>query len=202
MIQAASEDGQVGRNDRYSEFRAMLPGEQFVGAGLGRRKQNAGRGIWRVLQTFICSVNANQRLGFVIIRSQIFVIDRPVDSRAIPAAGFEIVRAHSQGDAPPVIGAATEHTRTPPHEVFVLVAAVVPFAVVFGERPDPVRLFGHFPPTINRGVEKPERLVGSGERAQWRLVRCMEHRSLPDGVIIPTCFEHKDFGAFHRQNIC
>jgi hypothetical protein len=100
-----------------------------------------------------------------------------------------------------VIRAATEHAGAPPHEVLVLVAAIVPLAVVLREGAHAIRLVGDFPAAIGGGVIEPERLIGSADAAQRGLPGELEHRGFLDRVIIPTRFEEKDFRASQGEDV-
>src|SRR5882757_6069783 len=133
------------RNDRNAELLAMLFGQQLVAPRFGRRLKNVRRGIRRVLQSFIGPKHPDQRLSPVIIRSHIFIIDRPVNAPSIPGLWLEIIRPHAKSYAPPMVRPAPKHPRPPPSE--------------FRPRRGRIWLARHSPAAIHRRVKKTERLV-------------------------------------------
>src|SRR5689334_16921311 len=88
----------------------MLDG-LFVAARCGWRLKFPIRSVLEPLRR---AENSDQLLGFVVVRSKIFVRDGPVEPFSVPAIGLEIVRPHAQRNAAVVIGATAQHSGAPP----------------------------------------------------------------------------------------
>ena len=119
-----------------------------------RRRQQASRGeeFGVFSKPVVAAVHADQKLDLVVVRRDILIPDGPVDAQAVPGLRLEVVGAVAQGHAPPVIGAAAQHPRSPPIE-----APRIVFARAH------IGLPGHAPTTVHRGIVEAEWLVrGTG----------------------------------------
>src|SRR5262245_30798175 len=95
VIERLGQNRQMRWDDWDVEFSRALFYEQLVSAWFRWRKKNSFRRIRRVFQTFIAAVDADERLNFVVIWREIFVVVGPVNSEAVTAARFEIIRPHA-----------------------------------------------------------------------------------------------------------
>ena len=202
MVKLAREHRPVHRDHRDPQRLAALLGQQLAGAESRRWQQHTGRRVRRVLQALIAAEHSDQHLDLVVIGRNVLVVDRPVEAEAIALARLEVVRPHAQRDASPVVGPAAEHARSPPHPVAVPVATLVPLAVVFGVVAGHVRLARHPPTTVDRGIVKPERLVGGRPSDQRRVGVGLKHWRLPDRVVIAAGLQHHDLRPRQRQGVC
>jgi len=148
VILLPTQHGAMNRNHGQPKFPGAGPGQLFTGAH-GRRWLETALGRVRcVLEVVVVAVNADQHLNLVIVRSDVRVIQRPVEAEPVTAAGLEIVLAVAERNPSPVIRATAKHARAPPPEF--------PRGIL---RRTGVRLTGNLPATINRGVVKAERFV-------------------------------------------
>ena len=203
MILLLAQNRDVRRNHWNTDFCATFFGEQFIRARFRRRQQNSGRGIRRVFQTFVAAEHADQPLYFVVIGCEIFVIKRPVNTQSVAAARLEIILAHAERKTSPVIRAATQHARTPPHEI-------LPRADIRGAGLHPrvgagpfcyVRLTRHAPTAANRRIKKSKRFIRRGRTAQRCVMIRAEHRCFGNRIVAPTRFEHQHLHAGRREHI-
>ncbi len=158
---------------RDAERRHVLFAVEFRGAEGRRRLEHAVRGTRRVLEAVVVAVDADEHLDLVVVRRDLLVGERPVETEAVAALRLEIVRAVAQRDAAPVVGAAAEHARAPPFELFGRVVRGVG-----------VRLARHLPATVDGRVMKTERLVRRTRAAQGRLAVGLEHRRFLHRIVI------------------
>ena len=86
--------------------RAFLD-QVFVAAEGRRGLEDAVR---QVRQTFACASNADEAFYAVVIGRDILVVDRPIVSRAIETAGFEVVRRKTERLASPNVGSPSDET--------------------------------------------------------------------------------------------
>ena len=190
VVELFRKHGAMRRDDGNSELLRVLADQQLAGARLRRRQQHAGRGVRRVLHAVVVAVHADQHFDFVVVRRNVFVVDRPVDPEPVARVRLEIVRTVAQRDAAPVVGAAAEHARAPPPEALVLVFR--------GVR---IRLARDLPAALDGGIVEAEFLVGRRRAAQRRLVGRVEHRRLGLGHVVAARFEHQDLRAVHRERV-
>src|SRR5258706_16281524 len=99
---------------RYAQALRALRDQEVTDQRLGWRQEATRRRIGRVFQTLAGTVNTDQQLDPVVIRSEILIADGPIEAEPVPAIRLEIVGPVAEGNAPPVIGAATEHSGPPP----------------------------------------------------------------------------------------
>ena len=171
-------DRQVRRDDRDAQRIARLLGQEFGCARFGRRHQHAGVGAGRVLEVIVAAVDADEHLRLLVVRLEILVGDRPVGAEAVARLRLEVVLAHAERDASPVVRASAEHAGTPPEEV----------AAGCGR----IGLARYLPPTVDRGVVEAERLLLVARAAQRGFAREVEHRGLALGVVVASGFEDRD----------
>ena len=185
-----AEHGAVNRDDGQAEFLGVFLREEFAGAGLRRREQTAVGRVGRVFETVVGAVNADEHLDLVVVGRDIVVADRPVEPETVARVGFEIVGPVTQGDAAPVVGAAAEHPRAPPPELAGRIA-----------RRAGVRLAGHLPTAVDRGVVETKRLVRCARAPERRLGGRLKHRGLFDRIVISPGLEHEHLHALHRERV-
>src|SRR5947208_12573799 len=183
-VQRTRQDGETGRDAGNAELLAGLLDHQLVAAGLGRRQELA---VGRVLNPLVRAEHADQLFGLVVVRRQVVVSDRPVETLAVAAVRLEVVRTHAQRDASPVVGAPAEHARPPPHP---LVA-----------RRRRVRLATHLPAAVHGGVKITERLVSAPGPAVRRLVVPLHHLGLFGRVVPAPGLEHQALRAGAGQHV-
>ncbi len=171
-------------------FFACLPISSSPARGFGGGSRHAGRGVRRVLHAVVVAVHADQHFDLVVVRRDVFVVERPVEAEPVARVRLEIVRAVAQRDAAPVIGAAAEHARAPPPEALLFVFRCVR-----------VRLARNLPAALDGGIVEAEFLVGRRRAAQRRLVGRVEHRRLGLGHVVAARFEHQDLRAVHRERV-
>src|SRR5215468_2553130 len=114
MIERLRQNRQMRWDDRNVQSGTAFFYEQLVSAWFGWQKKNSVRRIRRVFEAFVAAINADESLDFVIVRREIFIAVRPVNSEAITTAWFEIVWSHPECNAAPMIGAPAQHSRAPP----------------------------------------------------------------------------------------
>ena len=90
---------------------------QLVAARRWRRQKIAAR---MVRQIVVVAEDSDQLVDAIVVGSEIRVCDRPVVTQPIATLRPEILGAEAKRDAPPVIGASTDHSRAPPPEVGAL----------------------------------------------------------------------------------
>ena len=168
----------------------MLLRIQFADAQLGRRQQDARRGIRRILQPFVRAEHADQHLHLVIVRRDIVIADRPVKAGAKSRARLEVVGPIAQRDAAPVIGAPAHHALPPPLEL------IRRFRVRIG-----VRLARDFPAAVDRAIVEAVLLVRRGHAPQRSLARQLKHGHLGGRIKRTARFEHEHLHAFHGQRV-
>ena len=183
-VQRTRQDGETRRNTGNTKLLASLLDHQLVAAGLGRWQELA---VGRVLNALVRAEDADQFFRLVVVRCQVVVSNRPVETLAVAAVRLEVVRTHAQRDASPVVGAAAEHARPPPHP---LVA-----------RRRRVRLATHLPAAVHGGVKISERLVSAPGPAVRRLVVPLHHLGLFGRVVPAPGLEHKALGAGAGQHV-
>src|SRR5207249_241238 len=110
-VDRAREDREARRNANDVELVASFLDHQFRAARLGWRQKDA---VGRAGNIFFRSENADVAFHFVVIRREILVSDGPIVAETVARGGFEIDGSKAQRDAPPVIGAAPDDTRTKP----------------------------------------------------------------------------------------
>src|SRR5579862_22940 len=130
--------------------------------------------------------DSDQFFRLVVIRSQIVVSNRPIEALAIAAIWFEIVRAHAQGNPPPVIGAPAEHSRTPPHPVIALGAGV--------------GLAFHLPSTLG-GIKVSKWFLWCGSSPVRSVVIPLHHLGFLGGVVPASRLQHQALGARLGQDV-
>src|SRR6185503_17146929 len=111
LIDLFGKNGHAGRYYRNADAGSRLLDHQLMQPGLGRRQEES---IRIVFQSLIGTVYTQQLVYLVVVRFYILVADGPVITQAIDALPLEILGAKSERDTPPVIGPATQHTRSPP----------------------------------------------------------------------------------------
>src|SRR4051812_42900208 len=80
--------------------------EQLVAARLRRREEFAVR---LVVDAFLAAEHSDEVVDPVVERREILIADRPVVAESIARLAAEVFGAEAERDAPPVVGAATEH---------------------------------------------------------------------------------------------
>ena len=166
---------------------------KLVGDALDDALVSARRGrgleapVGRVFQALLRAEDADQFLGLVVVGRQVVIRDGPVEALAVAAVGLEIVRAHAQGDAAVVIGAAADHARAPPHE-FVAGGGGVRFA-------------GDLPAAHQGGVVEAERLGLGAGGAVRSVVVPLEHVALLGRIVVAARLQHADLGAGEREHV-
>src|SRR5438270_6072044 len=86
-IQWASKNRQARRNARNFQLLRRELQHTLIPA---RRRRWLELAVGSILHAFVASENTNEFLSFVVIRCQIFVADRPIESFAVPAVRLEV----------------------------------------------------------------------------------------------------------------
>src|SRR5205807_3998393 len=100
-VERPGENRKARRDARNLQLVASLLDDPLVSA---RRGRGLKLSVGSILHAFLGAEDADEFLGLVVIRSQVFICDRPVETLAIAAVGLEIIGAHAQPDATIVIG--------------------------------------------------------------------------------------------------
>ena len=155
-----------------------------------------------VRDAFFAAVDADELIDLIIPRRNVVVADGPIETESISRFRLEINLRHAQRNAAPVVGAATEHARAPPHEVLVGGYAVVDDGILpafVGLALHGVWFAGHIP-AADGGIVKSIRLFRKACSAQRSIRECLKHRRFLDGIVVATSLEHQNFGAFFGEN--
>src|SRR5262245_50989136 len=70
-----------------------------------------------VAQPFVAAVQTDQLVAPIVVRLHVVIGDRPIVTQAVDALAPEVIGPESKRDAPPMIGASTEHAGAPPTEL-------------------------------------------------------------------------------------
>jgi hypothetical protein len=180
----------MDRDHRHAELGDVFLDVEFTGAGLRRRQQRTVRGVRCILEAFVGTVNTDEHLDLIVIRSDVIVAERPVKAETVTGVGLEVVGAVAERDATPVISASAEHAGTPPVEALLRV----------GRRLG-VRFTRDFPAPFDGGVMEAERLLPRAHAAQRSIRPGLEHWGLGDRIVITAGLKHEDLHAVHGEGI-
>ena len=180
----------VNRHDRHTKFFGVLLNHQVSHPSLWRWLQDTLRGVGRILQSLVRSINSDELLDLGVVRFQVLVGNRPIKSQPIPRIRLEIVGSVPQRNPPPVIGPPPHHPGPPPHELFF--GLITRLGIGF------VR---HLPPPINGGVEEPKILIRCRNPAERSVFSGLKHRGLFLHVIRSSRLQHETFDSSKGERI-
>src|ERR1700689_4080073 len=89
-----------------------------------RRRARLEDSVRRAANSFFAPGDADEALGFVVIRRDLVVGDGPIRAKAIAGVGSEIVIGEAQRDAAVMIGAPAHYTRAEPGKLVARVHGV------------------------------------------------------------------------------
>ncbi len=165
----------------------MVLREQFRGARRGSRQKHARRRARGVLEPFVRPKDPDERFSLVVVGCHVLIRHGPIETEPISGIGLEVVLAHAQRDAPPMVRAPTEHTRAPPAEVGALGARI--------------RLARHLPSPVDRCVVEAEGFLDSASPPHGGILGQLEHRGLGDRVVVTAGLEHQHLHAGTCEHI-
>src|SRR5882762_4058041 len=133
-----------------------------------------------IRQIVVVAEDADQLVDLIVVRCDVGVADWPVVAESVATLRLEVVGTEAKGDAPPMVGAAADHSCAPPSELG---------AFSLRERLA-LKL-----PAADACIELTERTIGCRCSASRRSVRPLEHHRV--GGVVPGAarLEEKHVGA-------
>ena len=190
MVQRLCEHRAVSCDHRDANLLRPLCDQEIADTRPGRWQEAARRGVWRVLESIVGAVHADEHLDLVVVGREFLVGQRPVESQPVAAARLEVIGTVAEGIAPPVVGPSAEHSSAPPVKASRILLRGIH-----------VRFARHLPAPVDGGIVKTEWLVGRRCATQRGLASRLEHRGLVLGHVVAPGLEHQDPGAGHAERV-